>query len=186
MIFLALIFVLLSCIFWWIYDNQNYFKKRNVKYLKSTPLLGSLGDTVLKKTSVFENILKNYNTPELKNEPYFGMFIFYRPVISLNDPELVKRILITDFQSFNSRISESGVHDPIGYYHPFMCSYSTWKSIRQKLSKFFTAVKLKSAFYLLETMGDDLHDYINERLDNDRVELPIKYLTELFSVDVVA
>lgn len=67
-----------------------------------------------------------------------------------------------------------------------MCSYSTWKNIRQKLSKFFTAAKLKSAFYLLETMGDDLHDYINERLDNDRVELPIKYLTELFSVDVVA
>lgn len=168
----------------WIYENQNYFKKRNVKYLKSTPLLGALKDLILSKSSLLDNIVKNYNTPHLKREPYYGMFILHKTVIAINDPELVKRILITDFQSFNSRMAESGMHDPIGYYHPFMCSYATWKKIRQNLSKFFTAAKFKSAFHLLEKSGEDLQEYINEQIVNDRVEFPIKYITELFFVGV--
>lgn len=181
-------FLILSIIFiiWWIYDNKNYFKKRNVKYLKSNPILGALSDSLLKKCSIFENIVKNYNTPELKDEPYYGMFNFHRPALSIKDPELIKRILVTDFQSFNSRFSQSGSHDPIGYYHTFLSDYSTWKNIRQNLSKFFTSAKLKSAFYHLEHLSNDLNEYLNKRLINDQVELPIRFFTEFFSVDVIA
>lgn len=186
MIFLSILLVLLCYLIWCINDRLNYFKKQNVKYLKSDPLLGALKDSMLKKISLFENIANNYNTPELKDEPYFGMFVFLRPIITVKDPELIKRILITDFNSFNSRKSESGVHDPIGYYHPFLSSHSLWKNIRPKVSQFFTSSKLKSAFYLLEKLSDDLCGYIEQRLVNNRVELPIKFITDLFSIDAVS
>lgn len=186
MIITALLFLILFFLIQRVREHQNYFKKQNVKYFKSWLILGALKDSVLKKITIVENFDNIYNAPELKDEPYFGIFTFYKPGIVVKDPELIKRILVTDFQSFNSRHSESGVHDPLGYYHPFLSDYSIWKNVRPNISKFFTASKLKSSFYLMEKLGEDLSEFIDERLENNQAEISAKFVSDLFTVDVIS
>jgi cytochrome P450 family 6 len=181
---IILLFLITSLI-WWIYDHQSYFKKHNVKYLKSIPFLGFISDNLLNKKSAYNNYLDIYNNPEFKDEPFFGIFIFHKPALMVKDPELIKKIMVTDFTSFGSRYAGSDTHDPIGCYQLFMAKYPVWKNIRTKLSPFFSGAKLKAAYYLINKLGNDLNQYIHNRLENDKVELNLKPLTDLFFVDVV-
>lgn len=185
MIFYILI-ILLTLLLWIVYDHQSYFKKRNVKYLKSFPFLGCLKDTIIGRKGIYENFLDIYNTPELKDEPFFGIFMFHKPAILLKDPELIKKILVTNFNSFGTRYGKSDVHDPIGYYQLLLARYPEWKQIRTKLSPFFTKAKLKSCFYLIDKLGNDLNQFLWTRLENNSVEVDVKNMANLFFADVIS
>lgn len=185
MLILLILFLIIISLIWWIYNQQSYFKKRNVKYFKSPPLLGFISDNLLGRKSPYDNYLDIYNSPEFKDEPFFGIFMFHKPALMIKDPELVKKIMVTDFHSFGNRHAGSDVHDPIGYYQLFMAKYPVWKILRSKISPFFSSAKLKSNFFLIDKLGNDLNQYIMKRLTNDRVELNVKSLSDLFFVDVV-
>jgi cytochrome P450 family 6 len=181
------VIIFFSWLFWLIRDHQNYFKKRNVKYLKSPPFLGCLIDAFIGRKGLYENFLDIYNTKELKDEAFFGVFMFHKPGLVLKDPELIKKILITDFHSFGSRYATADVHDPIGYYQLFLARYPEWKQIRPKLTPFFSSAKLKNSYYLIDKLGNDLTQYFHKRLRSDNsVELNIKNVTDFYFVDVIS
>lgn len=47
-------------------------------------------------------------------ERFLGIYFFWRPVLLIRDPDLVKRVLITDFDHFQNR----GVHyDEVSYWN---------------------------------------------------------------------
>jgi hypothetical protein len=62
--------------------------------------------------------MKVYNDPSVKNLPFFALFMFHKPVLFITEPELVKRIMVKDFQHFQNRHTTS-YHktDPIGDYN---------------------------------------------------------------------
>ncbi len=156
-----------------------------MKYLKSPPFLGFITDNLLGRKSPYDNYLDIYNNDAFKDEPFFGIFIFHKPAIMIKDPQLVKKIMVSDFHSFGGRYAGSDVHDPIGYYQLFMAKYPVWKTLRAKITPFFSSAKLKSNFYLIDKLGNDLNQYITNRLENNRIQLEAKPLTDLFFVDVV-
>lgn len=156
-----------------------------MKYFKSPPILGFITDNLFGRKSPYDNYLDIYNNPEFKDEPFFGIFIFHKPALMIKDPELIKKIMVTDFHKFGNRHAGSDIHDPIGYYQLFMAKYPVWKILRTKISPFFSSAKLKSNFYLIDKLGNDLNQYIMKRLENNRVELNAKALADLFFVDVV-
>lgn len=187
MIFLVLVLFSLSILFWYIRDHQSYFKMQNVKYLKSTPFLGCLFDAIVGRKGIYENILDIYNTPEFRDEPFFGIFMFHKPALIIKDPELIKRVLITDFNSFGTRYASTDDHDPIGYYQLFLARYPEWKQIRPKITPFFSGAKLKNSFYLIDKLANDLNQYFHKRLREDNtIELNAKNVTDFFFVDVVS
>jgi cytochrome P450 family 6 len=166
--------------------QQNYFERSNIPYLKSVPLIGALSDAVFNKTGIFENIQKIYNTPELKNEPFFGIFLFHKPAIFVKEPELIHRICVNDFNNFSNRYASSGTHDPIGYYELFACKNPLWKFLRSKFTPFFSSVKLKASYYLLEKNSIRFSQYIDERTENGKVELNLKYICDLLYIDNIS
>ncbi len=187
MIFLVIILTLIGTLLWYIRHHQNYFENRNVKYLKSPPFLGSLYESIIGRKGVYDNVLDIYNTPELKDEPYFGIFMFHKPALLIKEPEIIKKILITDFNNFNTRHTASDNHDPIGFYQLFLSKYPEWKQIRPKISPFFSSAKLKQCYHLVDKLGNDLNQYITKRLDqNNSVELNMKVVTDFFFVDVIS
>ncbi|CAO1310534.1 unnamed protein product [Diamesa serratosioi] len=183
---IALSLIVLT-IFVWIWHRQSYFKNHGIPYFKSLPLLGAFSDTVLGKCGIFENVQKIYFNPKLKEMSFFGIFLFHKPSLVITDPALIKLIMVKDFQHFTNRHGGSQDHDPIGETNLFFVKNPLWKKLRGKLTPFFSSVKLKTMFYILDKIGDDLNKHIHTQLNNnDRVELELKEMSALYFTDVIA
>jgi cytochrome P450 family 6 len=91
----------------WLFWQQTFFRRHNIPYVQTNILLGGLSDSLLGKCGFFENVRRLYTSPEAKDVPFFGFFIFQRPALVIKDPELIKRIMVKDFNSFNNRVHAS-------------------------------------------------------------------------------
>lgn len=176
----CLIFVLILLL-----KHQNYFKSQNVPYKKSFPVLGVLTDVVLRKKGIYDVICDIYNDPDLKNEKFFGIFLFHKPTLFIKDSELIKRVLIKDFHCFSNRYSSTGDDDEIGAPNLFVVKNPSWKHIRAKFSPFFSSGKLKAAYYIIEEMGSRLIDYIEKRSKNGTSQINLKTTMTLYTVDII-
>lgn len=78
----------------------SYWQRHGVAYIEPSLLWGNLTSVATRKTSFGINIAELYNATV---EPFIGIYLFYRPGILVRDPELVKKVLATDFTSFYDR-----------------------------------------------------------------------------------
>lgn len=182
LIFIAIILIIAYVL---LRRHYNYFKNHGVAYIKSTPILGTFKDSVLMKKGFYEMIMDIYNHPEVKNEPFFGIFLFHKPTIFIKDPDLIKNVLVKDFNSFADRYSHANEKDPLGL-NLFHVNNPKWKLIRSKLSPFFTSGKLKAAYCLIEEKGSKFSEFIEQKLDvHGKAELEVKKIANLYTMDVV-
>jgi len=153
---LILVTSILLIIFYWLNQRLNYFKNRNIPYLRSFPLLGVLTDSIIGRKGLYDCIDNIYKNPKFKNEQFFGIFMFHKPSLLIKDPEIIKQILVKDFNSFANHVGGSDDHDPIGRDNLFLSKDALWRNIRKKLTPFFTSGKMKSMFPVLDKIGDNL------------------------------
>lgn len=185
--FLVACFLSLLTFLYWINRRQDFFKNHNIPFVPSTPLFGAFKDSLFGKTAFYDQIVTIHNSPEVKGKPFYGFFLFHKPGLMVTDPEIAKKILIKDFGSFSNRYAASDVHDPLGTYSLFSVKAPLWKNIRGKMSPFFSSGKLKTMYYLIDKISDDMKEFIHKRLDkNGKVELELKELASLYSTDVIA
>lgn len=171
----------------WIHRRLQYFKDRNIPFVKSLPLLGAFGDTILNKCGIYDNVIKFYNDLDVKDSPFFGIFMFHKPTLVVNDPILIKNILKNDFNSFSNRHTCSHKYDPLGYFMLFNVKSPLWKKLRGKMALFFKSGSMKSMYYILQNISNNLNKYVNDNLnDKGIVELEMKELSALYTTDVVA
>jgi hypothetical protein len=92
--------VAVLAIYVWGTRNHNHFKNRNVPYIKPVPFFGNIRPAMCKRNKEHfpDYILRTYR--ELKDHPYGGAFSFMQPVIILRDPELIKTIMVKEFDHF--------------------------------------------------------------------------------------
>ncbi|KAG5673622.1 hypothetical protein PVAND_003651 [Polypedilum vanderplanki] len=183
-----LLLIALILLIKWIRKNQNYFKDQKIPYLKSPVILGAYADVALGREGVYRKVEQIYNDIKFKDEKYIGMFVFHKPGLFVKDLDIIKQILITDFNSFNNRYVASNIHDPPGCYQLFLVKNPLWKTIRSKMTPFFSTVKLKASYNLIEKLGRDLNYHIMIRFSDThkKVEFNLKNLTDYFFVDVIA
>jgi len=134
----------------------NYWKKRGVIEITPTPFLGNFADFLKKSPGYF---IKNlYN--QAKGLPYIGFYILDKPFLLIRDRELVKNILVKDFNSFSNRYASPGEQDRLAYASLFFLQNPAWKTVRTKLTPIFTSGKLKKMYDLMQVCGDNLDDYL--------------------------
>lgn len=186
-----LVFVLITVIFLflWIKSKQNYFKSHKVPYLKSTPILGMLSKVATGRQGIFDNIIEVNNTPHLQDEPFFGVNLFSQPALLIKDLDLIKKVLVTDFNSFSTRYSGSDDHDPLGCYHiAFIKDPQLWKTIRGKFSPFFSGAKLKNTFNSINSSNEKFIKFLHKKFDQNcsRIEVDLKTNFEILFTHMVA
>ncbi|XP_011494402.1 PREDICTED: cytochrome P450 6a8-like [Ceratosolen solmsi marchali] len=121
---------------------------------------------------------------KFKNHPFHGMYMFLTPTLMVNDPELIKLILVKDFPHFVDRgIYSNEKADPLTC-NLFQIYGEKWKTIRTKCSVFFTSSKLKNIFPILSEIADEAIKVSNETLENTDV-MEIKDLMERYFVDTI-
>jgi len=95
-----------------------------------------------------------------KGLPYLGFFILDKPVLLIRDRELVKSVLIKDFNYFVDRYASADTNDRLGYASLFFLKNPAWKILRTKLTPFFTSGKLKKMFELMIECGNNLDTHL--------------------------
>ncbi|XP_075988182.1 cytochrome P450 6B7-like [Anticarsia gemmatalis] len=119
--------------------------------------------------AVFGNNLRGYlfraSMTQLAHELYLkyprervvGFYRSTRPELLVRDPELVKRVLITDFASFYERgfTPHRTVFEPL-MQNLFFAEGDVWKLLRQRMTPAFTTGKLKAMFHLIVERAERL------------------------------
>lgn len=83
------------------------------------------------------------NKSDYPNEPYAGYYKLLRPSILVRDPELVKDILVTNFNSFrNNDVAVSKRYDELSATNPFFKEDDEWRDARKAVSPMFSQMNV--------------------------------------------
>jgi cytochrome P450 family 6 len=141
--------------------NFNFWQKLGIPYVKPTPFVGNLKDCVLMKTTIAEQLQRIYN--EHSDKPYVGIFSFDKPSLLIRDLELVKNILVKDFQNFMDRtLSFEDKFEPLVAKTIAVLKGELWRHLRTNLTPVFTSRKMKNMFYLVDTSGKELAECLEK------------------------
>ncbi|XP_032678361.1 cytochrome P450 6k1-like [Odontomachus brunneus] len=164
--------------------NFKYWKKRGVLEITPVPFVGNFTECMLmqKNPGYFMKDLYEYG----KGTPYIGFYVFDTPCLLVRDRELVKNVLVKDFNYFYDRHGTPDTNDRLGYANLFFIRNPAWKVLRTKLTPVFTSGKLKKMFELMLECADNLDIYINSLgLEDNSKTLDVKELIAKFTTDVI-
>lgn len=180
-----LIFVFSICwlCYWYLTKNYDYWKKRGVPYKKPEFPFGSLKDIILTRTFSGKGHDQIYK--EFPNERFYGIIEFRNPVLVLKDPELVKKVMVKDFQYFVDRPVFMGNPKEYLLLHLLNLTGQEWKDMRAKLTPTFSSGKMKMMFELMERSSEKL----KEKLENDSINgktIDAKNILSRFTMEIIA
>lgn len=159
-----------------------YWKRRNIPFLEPSFPFGNISDLMRQKVGIGEMVQQIYNE---SRDKVVGIFAVTRPILVVNDLEMVRSIFVKDFAHF----TDHGVYideerDPLSG-HLFSLGGEKWKNLRTKLSPVFTSGKLKASFETLLSCGKTLQKFMvaaSERRD----VIEVREITARFNTDVIA
>lgn len=135
-----------------------YWKKRGILQMTPTPFFGNFKECLFLKKAPAYFLKELYE--ETKELPYVGFYVLDKPFLLIRDRELVKNILVKDFNYFSDRYNTADPSDRIGYANLFFIRNPTWKTIRTKLTPFFTSGKMKKMFDLMLVCVKNLDEHL--------------------------
>jgi cytochrome P450 len=155
-------------LYFYVTRNFKIWQQLGVPYVKPTPFFGNLKECTWQKTTIGEQLRRIYN--EHSDKPYVGIFSFDKPGLLIRDLELVKNILVKDFQNFIDRIfSVEERFDPLlGNTLPALKG-QIWRHLRTNMTPVFTSRKMKMMFYLVDTCGKELADCLEKAIADGKL-----------------
>ncbi|XP_035741324.1 uncharacterized protein LOC118450049 [Vespa mandarinia] len=181
---LLFLLTLITTIYIYMTRKFGYWKKRNVLEIKPIPLFGNFADGFFMKKCPGEFIKNLYD--ESSGSPYMGFYIFDKPFFLIRDPDLIKHVLVKDFDYFADKYSKTDIKDRLGWANLFMIKNPAWKFLRSKLTPFFTSGKLKKMFDLMVHIGNDLDTHLESlSLKGKGKTIDVKDICAKFTTDLI-
>ncbi|XP_025263961.1 cytochrome P450 9e2-like [Camponotus floridanus] len=167
----------------YLFKNYNFFKRHNVIHIPSVPILGNMTSVIFRRISMIDFICKIYNfNPDAK---YFGCYATTTPIFLLRDPEIIKSILVKNFEAFPDRRGFNDLNDPLLVDNLFSLHGQKWRDVRTLLSPSFTSSKMKMMFTLMSECVLDFANFLStisvEKNDMDMKDVFTKYTTDVIA-----
>ncbi|KAK0073844.1 hypothetical protein PV325_009112, partial [Microctonus aethiopoides] len=176
--------LLIVLVYFYVTRKFGYWKNRGVIEIKPTAFIGNLGDVLTAKRSAAQWVQDIYNYEA--GSPYVGFYLFDQPCLLIRDPELVKNVLVRDFDYFQDRYARANPEDKLASASLFLIKNPTWKMVRSKLTPIYTPAKLKKMFELMMEVGDDLDKHMESfDLSGQGENLEMKDLCVRFTTDMI-
>ncbi|XP_039304992.1 cytochrome P450 6k1 [Solenopsis invicta] len=167
----------------------SYWSRRGVKSPPTHLLFGNFKDCITMKKPPAKILSEIYNSAD-PNDPYIGFYIFYKPMLLLRDHDLIKQMMIKDFDVFANRRFGSGLErDMAGMTSLLSIKQPRWKYLRAKLTPTLTGQKLKNMMPLMVECGKSMLNFIEKLPTADeagRREWEAKNLGARYSSSVIA
>ncbi|EAT37908.2 AAEL010158-PA [Aedes aegypti] len=126
-----------------------------------------------------------YNALKGKKHPIGGVFFFTTPFAVVLDRELMRNVLIQDFQHFHDRgLYYNEKDDPISC-HLFNIEGSYWTNLRKKLSPIFSSGKLKLMCPMVITIAERFQKCLSKSITQNQQEAEMKEWLNRFTIDVI-
>ena len=151
---LGLIVTLLSLIYLYLSRHRRYWSSRNVPHLPYRFPFGFAGPELLKQTFVESNVELYWKAK--KAGGYIGLVDAMGPAVAVSDPELIKAIMVKDFDHFACRKPESIAR--LGLQSKMMNNLrgQRWKDVRSISTPVFSAGKIRQTFPSLAKQAESL------------------------------
>lgn len=176
--------VSLSCLFIYYQYCFTYWKRKGIPTLPASFPAGNLGQSAFGKESVFLRLQTLHNTFRKKNLKYGGVYFFNGPIFMPIDPELIKHILVSDFDHFVDRGMYLNKEKYPLTNHILSMQGEEWKNMRSKLTPAFTSGKLKAMFNIMMTNCQNLVQML-EPAANEHDVVDIKELLLRMTTDII-
>ncbi|XP_012055740.1 PREDICTED: cytochrome P450 6k1-like [Atta cephalotes] len=166
----------------------SYWNRRGVKSPPTHLFFGNFKDCIMLKKSPGDKIREIYNSAD-PDDPYIGFYIFHKPLLILRDHDLIKQIMIKDFDNFpNRRFGSGSQMDPIGLDSILSMPQPRWKYVRNKLTPVLTGQKLKNMIPLMIENGKSMLNFIENLPTNEDgwSEYEVKDISSRYITDVLA
>ncbi|XP_039953556.1 probable cytochrome P450 6a23 [Bactrocera tryoni] len=160
-IFLNLLVLSIVLLLAFLKYRHGYWKRRGVPHEAPHFPLGDFKEW--RSTKCFFEILAPIYRKFKDSAPFAGMFMAFRPVALILDPDLVKSILIKDFNHFRERGVFSNVRDDPLTGHLFALEGTKWRELRQKLSTAFSSGKMKHMHPIVVKVAEEFKKVLEEK-----------------------
>ncbi|XP_025103422.1 cytochrome P450 3A5-like [Pomacea canaliculata] len=175
MLLIILVLTLYVCTTW----NHGMFTSLGIPGPKPVPFLGNAMD--FEKKSFIYTLLD-------WRKPYghvFGTFFVSKPMLVVSDLDIVKEILVKDFNNFVDRFFIVDTFPPVVDKGLFFTGGSTWKRLHRLMTPTFTVGKLKNMSHFMDRCAKILKDNLREKTNHKEV-IDTNDVFGAFTMDVVA
>lgn len=171
-----------AIIYFYIKNAYSYWQKRGVATLPTTFPFGNFKKSFRMALSPAEMMQEFYLST---SEPYLGLYGALRPILLLRDPEVIRNVLVRDFQHFQDHgLYNEEKNDPL-LGNLFHSSGSKWRNLRVKLSPTFTSGKIKAMFSTLVDSSVPLQQHISKSIDKQE-PIEVRELSARYATNVIA
>lgn len=179
-----LVFVLTAFFLCYIYLKHvfTYWEQRGIPQLKPIIPYGNIKE--IGRSTQISLLIRDFYDQTKDKFPYFGVYFFQRPVLIVNDPNVIKNVLIKDFKHFQDRGVYYNERDDKLSAHLFSLNFDKWKILRNKISPTFSSGKMKFMFPTMLDVGHSLQDYMSQLIDTESV-LEMKDILARYTTDVI-
>ncbi|XP_063913667.1 cytochrome P450 6a2-like [Zophobas morio] len=181
---LALVFISTAVFIYYLYYQRcfTYWKKKGLPSLNPKFPVGDLSLAAWGKHSIFVRLQDIYNELKSQGHKHGGVYFFNGPIYIPVHPDMVKNVLVSDFDHFVDRgMYENSEKLPLSS-HIFSMKGDQWKNIRTKMSPTFTSGKMKSMYNIVVKYSDNLVKLLQPL---NGCEVDVKDLCRRFTCDIV-
>ncbi|KAK4878165.1 hypothetical protein RN001_010671 [Aquatica leii] len=176
----AIVFVGFVIYYKWAFK---YWQRLGVPYLKPTVPFGNSQQVLLVQTSLGEALAEHYKTGKAKGYKHVGLFSFTTPEYMPIDSDIIRNILVRDFNYFCDRgLYANEEIDPLTA-HLFFLTGNRWKKLRAKLTPTFTSGKMKTMFNTVVECSQKFKQAID--IQHTQGPINIKIFLERYTTDVI-
>lgn len=176
---------LLALLYWHGTRNFSHWRNLGVKHIPPVFFFGNIRKRVLFQQS-FHELQKDlyFSFP---GERIAGIYEGRRPTLMLRDPELIRLIMVRDFDHFVDRPALRFRQRPSVNSMLITLQGAHWKSVRATLTPTFTSGKIKAMSLLVMDVGKQMVTYLEKTIDKpDGCDLEMKDFFGRFTLDVIA
>ncbi|EDS38449.1 cytochrome P450 71D6 [Culex quinquefasciatus] len=159
----------------------SYWSRQNVPYIEPNFPYGNFKDSG--RISIADISAQQYNEMKSRGQ-FFGMFFFLQPMVMITNLDLIKTILIKDFNYFPDRGVYHNLRDDPLSGHLFSIEGNKWRSLRTRLTPTFTSGKMRMMFPTLKAVGDNFGEFLESAVGGG-IEMELKDVVQRFTTDVI-
>lgn len=145
------------------------------------PFFGNIKESALRRKNMGVVFREFYE--QFPNEKVVGIYRMTTPGLVIRDLDIIKHIMIKDFDTFVDRgveFSKKGLGANL-----FHSDGDTWRVLRNRFTPVFTSGKLKNMLYLITDRGETFMDYVDEVCDQ-KSEHKVHPLIQKYTMSTIA
>ncbi|EFN68178.1 Probable cytochrome P450 6a13, partial [Camponotus floridanus] len=187
---IVLVFLIVAtfiALYFYLARYNKYWQNRGVFCADGAlPGVGHMLSVLCMRTTFVESCYKIYQNN--RSRSMVGVYNFMSPSLMVLEPELVKKVLQTNFTSFHQNVQKADPDlDPLLANHPFVTYGDKWITGRKRLTYAFSSMRLKILFENVKLVCVMLENYLDKKLSkNGKVELELKDFCSRYTTQIVA